>query len=134
MKWKSRITVEKTFLASRRIFWSCMLLIILAGSIGVLIKYSELTWSWLGIFDSILTAVIFLLLIVSWITPGILVILGTPQLVHAWLRGINPVGVRNKPWEELSDIERVLIYFWALLLPAFTLLAIVGFILSSFRK
>ena len=134
MKSKSEITAEKVYSASKRIFWSCMLLIVLAGSIGVLIGSFELTWKWLGVLDSILTAVIFILLIISWITPGILVILGTPQLVHAWLRGINPIGVRNKPWEELSDIEKVLIYFWAILLSGFTILAIVGFFLSNSRK
>jgi hypothetical protein len=132
MKWTSGISVEKTFIASRRIFWLCMLLIILAGSVSALNAYTY--WKWLEIPAAILTVAIFILFITSWITPGLLVILGTPQLVHAWLRGINPIGVRNKPWEELSDIEKVLIYFWAILLSGFTVLATVGAILQDFRK
>ena len=107
-----------------------MLLIILAGTLSALNAY--VNWKWLEIPGSILTAVIFILFIISWITPGLLVVLGTPQLVHAWLRGI--LGVRNKSWEELSDIEKVLIYFWAILLSGFTVLAIVGLILQDFRK
>ena len=95
MKWKSGITAERTFIASRRIFWFWILLIILAGTLSALNAY--VNWKWLEIPGSILTAVIFILFIISWITPGLLVVLGTPQLVHAWLRGI--LGVRNNSVE-----------------------------------
>jgi hypothetical protein len=128
MKWKSETTVEKTYLASRRIFGTSMLLIILAGSIAALIAFTD--WKWLDPIFSILIISGVLLLIVSWVAPGVLIALGAPRLVHAWLQGMNPLAIRNKTWEDSSDIEKVLIYFWAILLSSSMLL----FLVLSFQN
>ena len=127
-------TVQKVYRISKRIFWSSILIGCLSALLGIPLQILELTWRWFDIFGGVLIAIAMLLLVISWVTPGILIILGVPRLTHAWLRGINPVAIRNKPWEELSDFEKVLIYFWAILLSGFTLLAIIGFTLENLRK
>ena len=111
MKSNSEITTERTVLVSRKTFWSYVLLIILSGSISVLVTFNELTWKWLEILGSVLSATGFFLLIISWITPGVLVLFGVPWLAHAWLRGMNPIAFPPTPWNELSRGKRVSVYF-----------------------
>jgi ABC-type microcin C transport system permease subunit YejB len=127
-------TVQKVNQISKRIFWSSILIFCISALLGIPLQILELRWRWFDVFGGALIAVAMMLLVISWVTPGILIILGVPKLTHAWLRGINPVAIRNKPWEELSDIEKVLIYFWAILLSAFTLLAIIGSVHENMRK
>jgi hypothetical protein len=75
-----------------------------------------------------------LLLVVSWVTPGILIVLRVPWLAHAWLRGINPIAVPSTPWEQLSGGRKASIYFYAIGISALTLFAIVGFILYTIQR
>lgn len=51
---------------------------------------------------------IYILACFVFITPGI-AILFAPWLAHAWLSGINWM-IPRKPWEELSALQKVLIY------------------------
>ncbi len=119
---------------SGRIFLSSMLIFCISALIGIPLQILGLQWKWLEILGSIFLLFAFVLLGISWITPGILLILGVPWFTHAWLRGINPWAIWNKPWEELSDIQKVLIYFWAILFSGFTLLAVVAFTIQNVRK
>ena len=70
-----------------------------------------------------------LALAISWITPGLLIFSGNPKLVHAWLRGINPLIIPKMPWEELSNSERLFVIINAIALTGAALFAIVGFTL-----
>ena len=126
--------VQKVNQTSKRIFWSSVFIFCFSALIGIPLQIWDFRWSWLDVLGGVLFVIALLLLVISWVTPGILIIFGVPRLTHAWLRGINPVAIRNKSWEELSDFEKVLIYFWAILLSGFTLLAIIGFILENLRK
>ncbi len=118
---------SRTFYSSILIFASCALF-------SRVFRTLLLRWTWLGLVSTTLLVIAELLLVISWITPGVLLILGKPQYTHAWLRVINPVVIQNKPWEELRYIQKVLICFWAILLSGFTLLGVVGFSLQYLRK
>ena len=106
----------------------------MSGAIGIPIQVLELGWKWLEILGGVFIVTALLLLAISWITPGILIIFGVPWFSHAWLRGINPIVVWKKPWEQLSGFQKTLIYFWSLLFSGFTLLTIIGLLLQNFRK
>ena len=75
-----------------------------------------------------------ILFFVSWITPGILIILRVPWLAQAWLRGIDPFAYTDKPWEQLSTIQRFSVYFVSLLLSTFAVTGIIYFITRYFQK
>jgi hypothetical protein len=109
------------------------LLFCFSGAIGITLQFLELKWKWLEIICMTLFSISAVLLVISWITPGVLIILGTPWLAHAWLRGINSSVIWDMPWEQLSGIQKFLIYFWAIFISGSALLAIVTFILLSIR-
>jgi hypothetical protein len=110
-----------------------MLFFCLSGVILTLLQLLELKWRWLEIINITLFAISVLLLAISWLTPGILIILGTPWLAYAWFRGMNTAIVQDKPWEQLSGFQKISIYFWAIFISGFTLLAIIAFILLAIR-
>ena len=49
--------------------------------------------------------------IVGWIVPGILIILGRPNLAYAWLDGVHPSVYTRVPWGELTSHKRRSVYF-----------------------
>ncbi len=73
---------------------------------------------------SSLTIILMILFCVSWITPGILIILGHPNLAYAWNHGINPLGFSDTPWELLSSKQRRSVYVKSMI----TFLAVVAYI------
>ena len=133
MKQNSEYLVQKFNSTSKKIFISFMVLFFLGGAIGASLQSLHVTWKWLEIISITLLAISVLLLAISWITPGILILLRVPWLAHAWLRGINPVAISNTSWEQLSGFQKVLIYFGSILISSFTLFGIVTFILRGIR-
>ena len=134
MKWKSEVTIAKVALVSSRITWSYILLIVLCGSLDAVLRYFKLEWQWLNVIGSFLTIVALLLLIISWIMPGILILLGVPWVAHAWIRGINPITVPSTPWEQMSSERKTSIYLYSILISGFTIFAIVVFTLFNLQQ
>jgi len=56
---------------------------------------------WLGFLALFIGGIAWALLALSWSMPGILILMGTPWLSRAWLRGINPIAISDTPWEQL---------------------------------
>ena len=133
MKQNSEAMVKRIAYTSWRVFSSSMLLFFLAGAIATLLQLLELKWRWLEIMELVLFAISALLIAISWITPGILIILGTPWLAKAWLQGVRRGGIWDTPWEQLSGTQKFLIYFWAIFISGSALLGIITFILLSIR-
>lgn len=102
---KERVAIEISKL-SRNIFISLFVFLLL-GLVSSLVQLK-----WLAIIFGIL---FMLLALLSWITPGIFIVFGKPWLAHAWLRGINPLVVSGKQWNQLSVFVKFLIYFWSVL-------------------
>ena len=132
MKWKSEFTINKTTKTSRNIFWSSMGLFVLAGVISAFTESFDLKW--LEITLPFIGGSSVILLVVSWITPGMLVFSGFPWLAHAWLRGINPIGVSSTSWDEMSSGGKISIYFYSMFLSGGMIFAIIGFIRFNFQK
>src|SRR5262245_350876 len=108
MERPNQVTVEKTFLTSRRVtqlFWICFLT---AGLIGIPNQVFNRTW--LASIVPWLVGISIVLIVFSWIMPGIFILLRHPWLARAWLRGITP-SISNTPWEELSKGDVFFTYF-----------------------
>jgi hypothetical protein len=114
--------------------FSCLICFCISGALMASSIFFELTWQWITIISGLLYVLSALLLVISWVAPIIFIVLNLPWLAHAWLRGINPIGVSPKPWEELSDWEKISIYLYSIGLPLLTVVAIVGFTLYSISK
>ncbi len=134
MKNRSESMMQRITATSRNIFSSAILFLCLAGVISAFFQLLGLKWKWLEIVSTMLFVISVFLLAISWVTPGILIILKTPWLAHVWLRGINREVIWDKPWEQLSSIQKSLIYFWSILFFCFVLLAIIAFILQIIRR
>jgi hypothetical protein len=132
MNWKSELTINKTIIISRKIFWSSMGLFVLAGVISAFTESFDLKW--LEVTIPFIGGISIILLVISWITPGILVLLGVPWLAHAWLRGINSIGISSSPWAQMSAGGKGLIYLYSILFSGLTVFAIIGFIRFNFQK
>ena len=102
----SQIAFEKYENFSRNIFWCSIVFMIFSGVLSTV----NAGWSnWLSSFFFIF---VLILIIVSWTTSGLLVILGKPWLAQAWLRGINSFIIPATPWDELSIGKKIMIYFY----------------------
>lgn len=129
---KSDSAVEKTFLISRRIASTCLALFLTAILIGAITESYDL--GWIALTAPFIGGISLVLLAISWMMPGILILLGVPWLARAWLSGgVNPI-ISNTPWEQLSDGQKFLTYLWSISISGFALLAITGLILQSIRK
>ena len=89
---------------------------------------------WLKFIPPIIGSIALILLAVSWIMPGIFVVLGKPQLAHKWLRRINPVVISATPWGQLSGRQKLFTYIWSLTISGFTLFAVIAVILYALEK
>jgi hypothetical protein len=69
-----------------------------------------------------------ILIAVSWITPGILILLNMPWLAQSWLRGINTIWIPAEPWENLTDWKKFLIYFYSIIFSVSMTFAIASYI------
>jgi hypothetical protein len=134
MRWLSEITAKNVASISSKLFIFGILLICFSGAISALSTFLQITSSFFQAVGSLLSVTGILLLFLSWITPGILIVLGFPKLAHSWLRGINPIAVSSSSWEELSDGQKIAICVYGIALSALTLLFTVGFLLHNFRK
>jgi hypothetical protein len=90
-------------------------------------QFLELKWKWLEMTSIILFSISAVWLVISWITPGILIISGRPWLAHAWLRGINKEVIWDTPWEELQRTQKFAIYFWSIFISGSALGALIVF-------
>jgi hypothetical protein len=133
MKQNSEYLVQKFNSISRKIFVSFLVLFFLGGAIGASLRSLHVTWKWLEIISIILLAISVLLLAISWITPGILILLRVPWLAHAWLRGINPVAISDTPWKQLSGFQKFYFCFMSIVISGITLFGIVTFTLQGIR-
>ena len=123
-------TIEQKFaFISRRIFLSVFVFGILSWATSEVTLFLKSEWIGLVIIFRMLFLLGALALAISWITPGLLIFSGNPKLVHAWLRGINPLIIPKMPWEELSNSERLFVTINAIALTGAALFAIVGFTL-----
>ena len=123
-------TIEQKFaFISRRIFLSVFVFGILSWATSEVTLFLKSEWIGLVIIFRMLFLLGALALAISWITPGLLIFSGNPKLVHAWLRGINPLIIPKMPWEELSNSERLFVIINAIALTGAALFAIVGFTL-----
>jgi hypothetical protein len=71
---------------------------------------------------------------ISWITPGILILLNLPRLAQSWLRGINTVWIPGEPWEQLTDWKKFLIYFYSTIFSVITIVAIANYIIQWMQR
>ena len=132
MNSKSEFTVRKTVLISRLIFWLFVGLFVLAGLINEVAEINNLNW--LKLIPPFAGGISLILLVISWIMPGILILKGLPWLARAWHRGINPILDSDTPWDQLPSAQKFLTYFWSVLISGFALLAIIGLIIQAVRK
>jgi hypothetical protein len=132
MKWKFEFTINQTTLISRRIFWSFIGVFIFTGLISTFTETYNVRW--LNIFVPFIGWISLILLAISWLMPGILILLGVPWFAHAWLRGINPIGISSRPFEQMSNGEIFLIYFYSIIISAFMVVAIIAFVRFNFQK
>lgn len=127
MKQNSGSVVQRVTNTSRKIFSSFVLLFCFSGVIGITMQFLELKWKWLEMTSIILFSISAVWLVISWITPGILIISGRPWLAHAWLRGINKEVIWDTPWEELQRTQKFAIYFWSIFISGSALGALIVF-------
>ena len=132
MKWKSETVLEKIILISRRIFWSFMALFFLTGLMNEFAEHYAIKW--LQVIVPFVGNISLILLVISWIMPGIFILLGTPWLSRAWLRGVNPIVISAEPWDRLSVGNKLLTYFWSITISIFILLATIGFLIHTSQK
>ena len=125
MNQKSELAINKITTISRRIFWSSIGLFFFTGLISMFTESYEVKW--LNIFVSFVGWISLILLSISWLMPGVLILLRVPWFAHAWLRGINS-RLTSKPFEQMSNGEIFLIYFWSIIISVFMVLAIIVFI------
>jgi hypothetical protein len=116
MQSKSEFTINKTNLVSRRITFSWILLFAFSGIVELLIIFNELEWKWLEAIGLGFRIIALSLIVFSWIMPGVLILLGAPWLAHAWLRGINPIGISSSPWEKMPFGGKVSIYLLSIII------------------
>ncbi|HLO15468.1 MAG TPA: hypothetical protein VK206_11600 [Anaerolineales bacterium] len=126
------MTVEKTVLVSRRIFWSSIGLFFLAGVISALVEAYNLKW--LEAIVAFLGGTSILLLVISWGMPGIFIFLGVPWLARAWFRGINPIWYPSTPWEQMSSGEVRSTYLQSIISLAILIIIIVAVIQFNFQR
>jgi hypothetical protein len=105
-------------------------LFFLAGVLSALVEVYALKW--LEIIAKFLGGTSLVLIAISWIMPGIFILRGIPWIAHAWLRGINPLGVYSRPWEQLSTGGKVSVYIHSIIISAFMVIAVVAFIQFNF--
>jgi len=86
---------------------------------------------WLLTIFGILFLLVFF---VSWITPGVFVILWRPWLAHAWLYGINPIMISSKPWTQLSDFAKTGICAQSLIMASFASVGLIMTITNTIAK
>jgi hypothetical protein len=65
---------------------------------------------------------------ISWITPGILIVLKFPWLAQFWLRGINSFWFSGDPWDQLTGWKKFTIYFFSILFSSTAIIAIASYI------
>ena len=100
---KSGIATQKM---SRKVIVLFFLFFFSYGVIAGILIFLELKWKWLEVVDISLLLISEILLAISWITPGILLVLRTPWLAHAWLEGMSIMNVSYIPWEQVSALEK----------------------------
>ena len=105
------------------------LLFFVSAICGLLSQLLGIKWL-LTIFGILFLLVFF----VSWITPGIFVILWRPWLAHAWLYGINPIMISSKPWTQLSDLAKIGICTQSLIMSAFASIGLIMTITNTLAK
>ena len=127
-------SVQRFTYISRRIMYSFILIFCLLATIGIFLQVLGFSGYWLETIGAVLFVIAAVFLGISWIMPGVLIVLGVPWLAQAWLRGMNPVAVWKTSWEQSSVFQKCLIYFWSTLFSGFTLFAIISLILQLFRK
>lgn len=117
MKTKSVFLIERTILISRRM--NLLFLPFFIGvSAGLLIEFFNVNWKWLEAVASFLIGISLLVLAISWVMPGIFLLLGIPWLAHAWLQGGNPYLFPPTPWEQTHSIDKLLVYINSIIPPA----------------
>ena len=131
--WKSESVVNQTVKISRRILWVLFIIFfLLAGLLNELTEIFNLNW--LRVFLPFIGGISLISLAISWVMPGILILIGKPWLARAWLRGINSIAVSATPWEQLSGWQKLLTYIWSFIFSGFTLLAISAVIIQALGK
>lgn len=53
------------------------------------------------------------LIFVSWLVPGLSIVLGAPWIAQAWLKGINS-SFPATPWNQLTKGQKLSIYFYSM--------------------
>jgi hypothetical protein len=134
MSYRSEVAVHKVTLLSKRILLSWIITTVIDGLVGGATILLGIRWKLMEIIAIVLFGFAALLLTISWTAPGIFIILRVPWLARAWLRGINPILIPDKPWEQLSGGEKFAVYFHAIVFFVFTLGIVVGLIIQSVRK
>jgi hypothetical protein len=114
MEWKSESIANKTKVVSRRISWLFFpMFFIGAGLMTEVARIDGLKL--LGSLSPFVGGTSLILLAISWLMPGVFLLLGVPWLAHAWLRGINPIAVPSTPWEQMSPGGKIFVYFHSIL-------------------
>lgn len=111
MDWKLICTEEKIILMSRKSFILNVLFFFASILIGILIENQYLQSNLLIIIGYILIGISSVIFAINYIMPILFIVLGYPQLAHAWLRGTSPTVITSTPWRDMSALERGSIYF-----------------------
>jgi hypothetical protein len=90
--------------------------------------------SWLNIIGMLLASTGVILFFVSWLMSGILIVFGLSWLAQAWLRGINPFGISDEPWDVLLGAQKFKIYVVSLFISAFALIGAVAFTVQYIKR
>lgn len=106
-------SLTMVFQISRSIFVLFLILVIF----GAITKISLLVY-----FGMILASI-------SWITPGILIVLNFPWFAQFWLRGINSFWFSGDPWDQLTGWKKFTIYFFSILFSSTAIIAIASYII-----
>ncbi len=133
MNKKTEKILEKCTKISRKISILAVVFFISFALISLLANYLEhIESSWILIETTAKILLIFTLVtvLISWLTPGIFIILFHPEVSHAWLQGIRP-SFSKKDWDQQSNIEKAYTYFISLLLFGFTIFGIVALIINE---
>ena len=65
-----------------------------------------------------------LLLLISWVMPGVFLIFRVPWFAFAWLHGVNPIIFPKTDWEQLPRGKKTLVYFTSVMFFIFAIGAI----------
>ncbi len=126
-----QVTELMVYKFSRKVLILAFICFLSSGVTGGMVTLLEVTWKWLSPISTGLFAFSAVLFMFSGISPGLLVVLRTPWLAHAWLQGARLNGRSYASWDELSNTKRFWVVFYSIVISVLVLITIAGLIINS---